>query len=372
MIYRHIIRPTLFAMDPEFVHDCFLRAGRLLGSNALTRGALRLNYHYKHPALLQKIQGITFGNPVGLAAGYDKDCVLMKVVPTIGFGFEEVGSITAEPYAGNPRPRLVRLPKDEGIIVYYGLKNKGANALRQRFVRPDGTRIRSAIPIGISVAKSNKLLPTTKEKIEDWLRGIRLVKDWSDYLTFNLSCPNTHDFQSFCEPGLLAELLSAIERAKIRFRTPVFLKLSADISTQELDEIIQICDRHRFIKGFVLSNLTKDRSKLKLKSAKTEYEPYVGGISGKVVRPLALKLVRHAYKKVGDHYTIIGCGGIFTPEDAYEYIKSGASLLQLITGLVYGGPRTIRRINKGLVKLLKKDGYAHISEAVGADVKASR
>jgi dihydroorotate dehydrogenase len=372
MIYKGVVKPILFRFDPEFIHDNFTNAGAFFGSNPLTRGVLRANYRYDNPVLYQNIHGITFHNPVGLAAGFDKDCRLMKILPAIGFGFEEDGSITAEPYDGNPKPRLVRLPKDQSIIVYYGLKNKGAKAIRNKFIAKSGKPIKYEIPIGISVAKTNKHFHTQEEKIADWIEGLRLMKDCGDYITINVSCPNTTDPQNFCDPTLLKDLLDGIARAKLAFDKPVFLKLSADISMAELDRIIKHCDSHTFIKGFVLTNLVKDRTKLELKSDKSEYEPHKGGLSGKVVFPYSLALVRHAYEKAGDRYIIIGCGGIFTAEDAYAYIRNGASLVQLVTGLIFGGPSTIKEINQGLVKLLKRDGYKTLSEAIGADVKNER
>jgi dihydroorotate dehydrogenase len=371
-MYQKIVKPVLFKFDPEFVHDATALFGIALGSNPITRGLLSGIYRYEHPMLLQTIHGITFKNPVGLAAGFDKDCRLMKVLPAMGFGFEEVGSITAEPYSGNPEPRLVRLPKDQSIIVYYGLKNKGAKVVRKIFLTSRGERRRFAIPIGISVAKTNKHFASPRAKISDWVRGVRLMRACGDYLTINVSCPNTYDPQNFCDPDLLAALLVGIKHAWLTFDKPVFLKLSADITNEELDRIIATCDQHPFIKGFVLTNLVKDRTKLKLKSPKSLYEKLKGGLSGKVVTPFSRALVRHAYEIAGDRYTIIACGGIFTAEDAYEYIKDGASLVQLITGMVYGGPGTVKRINKGLVRLLKRDGYKSVVQAVGANIRKRR
>lgn len=369
MLYEKAVRPLLFKFDPEFIHDATTTVGAVLGSNPVTRGMLSCIYRYRNPVLVQRLHGVTFQNPVGLAAGFDKDCRLMRVLPAVGFGYEEVGSITAEMYGGNPYPRLVRLPKDNSIIVFYGLKNKGATIVRRRFLTRSGARKRFAFPVGISVAKTNKEHKTERAKIDDWLRGIRAMKDCGDYLTINVSCPNTYDPQNFSDPSLFEKLLTAISRAKLTFKRPVFIKLSADTTIEQLDRIIAICDKHPFVKGFVLTNLVKDRTKLKLKSPKSMYERHKGGLSGKVVYPYARKLVRHAYATAGDRYTVIACGGIFTAEDAYAYIKDGASLLQLITGMIYKGPGAVAEINKGLVRLLKKDGYASIREAVGANMR---
>jgi dihydroorotate dehydrogenase len=368
VIYQNVVKPVLFKMDPEFVHDRFTFAGRVLGSNPLTRGAVSCVYKYKNPMLVQTIDGITFQNPIGLAAGFDKDAKLMKILPAMGFGFEEVGSITYEPYAGNPKPRLVRLPKDNGIIVYYGLKNKGSKVLRPKFIK-DGKRIKYDLPIGISVAKTNKDHKTQQDKVTDWVSGIKAMKDCGDYLTINLSCPNTFDKQNFCEWNFLEILLSSIEKAKVRITVPVYLKISADISFEQLDYLVGVARKHPFVRGFILTNLVKDRSTVKLKSPKSAYEPYKGGISGPLVKKKSIELVRHLYKTTKGEYTIIACGGVLTAEDAYEYLRAGANLIQMITGMIYNGPATIKNVNKGLVKLAQADGYKNISEATGAEFR---
>jgi dihydroorotate dehydrogenase len=364
MIYEWIVRPVLFRFDPEFVHDMTVLAGRIGGSNPITRAIIRTAFSYSNPALEQEVCGVRFPNPIGLAAGFDKDCKLMHVLPDVGFGYEEVGSITAEPYEGNPNPRLTRLPEDKSIIVYYGLKNCGARVLRERL------KGKHCIPIGVSVAKTNKDFKTLNAKIADWKEGVQLLKERGDYITINVSCPNTFDPENFNDPKLLNQLLKGI--GELKTRKPIFIKLSADLTTEQLDSIIDVCDRYSFVKGLIIANLVKDRKKLKLKSPKHMYEGRKGGLSGKIVKPYALKMVRHAYERAGDRYVIIGCGGIFTAEDAYEFIRNGATLLQLITGMIYGGPATIKRINKGLVRLLERDGYTSISEAVGAATSRQR
>ncbi len=367
-IYNSAVKPILFKMDPEFVHDRYTFLGNVLGSNPVSRSSVAMFYKYENPILAQKINGITFKNPIGLAAGFDKDAKLMKILPEISFGFEEVGSITYEPYGGNPKPRLVRLPKDKAIIVYYGLKNKGSKILKNRFVK-NGKRIEYKIPIGISVAKTNKNHKTQSDKIQDWVNGLKAMKDCGDYVTINLSCPNTFDTQNFCEANFLDALLSGIVKSNVKFNVPVYLKISADISTEQLDKMLVVVKKYLFIKGFIFSNLVKDRSTIKLKSKKSEYEKYKGGISGPLVGEKSIKNVAHLYKQTRGEYTIIACGGVFSAQDAYNYIKSGANLVQLVTGMIYGGPSTIKNINKGLVLLLQKDGYTNISQAVGADFR---
>lgn len=360
LLYEYFAKPALFHFDPESVHDRFTRFGSALGKSFTARKIISAIYNYQNPILRQTIAGITFENPIGLAAGFDKECYLMEILPSIGFGYEEVGSITAEACAGNPRPRLARLPKDQSIIVYYGLKNQGAVEAGRKL---SGKKF--DIPVGVSIAKTNKAFRDDGEKLDDWIKGIKALKDMGSYCTINISCPNTSDLANFCDPKLLEKLIQRIEEEKVEFKKPVFFKLTADLSEKQADEIIRLCYPKPWITGFVLSNLIKDRSKLRLKSPKEEHELYKGGLSGRVVQEFSLNLVRNFRKKSGDRFVIIGCGGIFTTEDAYEYIKAGANLLQLITGMIYQGPGTIKQINKGLAKLIAKDGYSGISEAVG-------
>lgn len=359
-IYEKLIKPILFKADPERVHNAFVIYGKIAGAVPPIRWILSALYNYHNPALIQRVANIRFENPVGLAAGFDKECQLMKVLPSIGFGYEEVGSITARPYDGNPRPRLARLPKDKSIIVNYGLKNKGAKRLKKRIY---GKRFKMVV--GVSVAKTNMKFKDDKEKLDDWVKGIRTLKDCGDYLTLNVSCPNTYDTTNYCEPRLLEKLLFRIDNEKLQFKKPVFLKLTADLTDAQADAIIKACTPRKWVTGFILTNLVKDKTKLSLKSPKESYEKYKGGLSGKVVQPRALKLVRTFRKLGGGRFILIGCGGIFSAEDAYEYIKAGASLVQLITGMIYRGPATIKDINKGLVRLLEQDGYTKISEAIG-------
>lgn len=362
--YEKVLRPVLFLTNPEKIHDAFVFFGQIGGSNPLFRGVLSILFNYKNPVLEQNILGMRFKNPLGLAAGFDKDCKLMKTMPVCGFGYEEVGSVTAQAYGGNPKPRLKRIPKDKGIIVNYGLKNEGAKACKKRFFT--GRKKKNfSFPVGVNVAKTNKEFADAKERLSDWAKGIRLMKNCGDYITINLSCPNTHDCIDYCNPKKIRWVLAYI--AKEKPKVPVFLKLRQGLIKQEIKDIITLADKHDFVKGFVLTNLNKDRSKLK--TPKKLHEKFKGGVSGMHVKPEALRLTREFYKLAGKRYIIIGCGGIFNAKDAYDYIKAGASLVQMLTGMIYEGPRVMYDINKGLVELLKKDGYKNISEAIGRNAK---
>lgn len=308
--------------------------------------------------LQTEVCGIKFKNPIGLAAGYDKDCQLTSIMQSVGFGYEEVGSITGEPCKGNPRPRLFRLVKDKALLVHYGLNNKGAEFL-SKYLK--GKRFR--FPLGVSVAKTNDSRINTKEAVADYVKAFKLMHPIGNYTTINVSCPNTFDGQTFGHPKNLNLLLKEISKLKII--KPVFLKIKPDLSLETLDEVLKVVKKFKFISGFIFSNITLKREGLKTPLK----EIGAGGISGKPVKKKSTEMIKFVYKKTKGKYVIIGCGGIFTAKDAYEKIRAGASLLQLVTGMIYEGPACIKNINKGLVKLLKQDGFRNIADAVGADVK---
>jgi dihydroorotate dehydrogenase len=362
-LYRNILKRLFFRIDEEKMHNRIIMTGRILGNNVLTRKIVSLCLNFSNPALKQKIRGITFKNPIGLAAGFDKNAELTKIMPSVGFGFMEVGSITGEPCEGNPKPRLWRLPKSRSIVVYYGLKNDGCEAISKKL---KGKKFK--IPVGVSVAKTNSLETSDfKKGIQDYVKAARAFLDIGDYFTVNISCPNAYGGQPFTNPDLLELLLKEIN--KLNITKPVFLKISPDLPSSVVDEIIKLADRHR-VSGFICANLTKNRNNPKIVSEEINRVPEgKGGISGKPAEDAANRLISYIYKKTGGKYVIIGCGGIFNAEDAYKKIKLGASLLQMITGMIFEGPQVISQINLGLCELLKKDGFENISEAVGADLK---
>ncbi|MEK7473652.1 MAG: quinone-dependent dihydroorotate dehydrogenase [Patescibacteria group bacterium] len=356
-VYHHLAKPLFFRHDPESVHDAMCSFGRKFGRYAVSRRLLRALFAYEHPSLRSTVCGISFRNPVGLSAGFDKNAELTDIIPSVGFGFEEVGSITGEPCQGNPKPRLWRLPKTKGLVVYYGLKNDGSQAIVARLRQKTFT-----IPIGTSIAKTNNATIISLEAaVADYMKAFQAFTAIGDYFTINISCPNAYGGEPFADPKRLEDLLSALD--PIPTKKPIFLKIAADISFDELDALVAVADRHR-IHGFILTNLTKDRTSSLIDKHELETVGK-GGISGRPTGDLSNALISHLYKRAGNRYAIIGVGGIFTAQDAYEKIKRGASLVQLITGMIYEGPQLIGEINRDLVELLKKDGFQHIHEAVG-------
>jgi dihydroorotate dehydrogenase len=357
--YKTIFKTIVFQIDPEKVHDRILKVGRVLGANAVTRGFTSFLFSYSNKRLEQKILGIKFSNPIGLAAGFDKEADLTDTLPSVGFGHAEVGSITGEPCEGNKKPRLWRLKKSKGLVVYYGLKNEGCEKISKKLKNKKFT-----FPIGTSIAKTNnRKTVEVQAGIDDYVKAYKKFTGIGSYFTINISCPNTFGGEPFTNADWLDQLLVEID--KVQTRKPVFLKISPDLSKQEIDQILVVVERHK-IDGFVCSNLTKLR---KNKNIIEKSIPEKGGISGKVVEDLSNEMISYIYKKTKGKYVIVGCGGVFSAEDAYKKIKLGASLIQLITGMIFEGPQLISEINQGLASLNKKDGYHKISEAVGTGVK---
>jgi dihydroorotate dehydrogenase subfamily 2 len=307
------------------------------------------------------VRGVHFKNPIGLGAGFDKDVRLTRIMPSVGFGFMEVGAITHYPYQGNDGYRLARLPADKSLIVYYGLKNYGAEAVSKKL-----DRLHFEFPVGINIAKTNRADIKGDKSVEDYVATYRMLASRFAYVTLNVSCPNAQDGTQFQDPSLLDGLLAAI--AKEKKYGPVFLKISSHLTVAEVDAILKVVDKYSFVDGFIVANLAKRREMLNLKSsAELLNKIPQGGISGLPMKQLSTDIVRHIYKATNGKYILIGLGGVFTAEDAYEKIKAGASLVQMVTGLIYGGPVAVKRINKGLVELIKKDGFKNLSEAVGKE-----
>ncbi len=358
LVYRIILKPLLFRQNPEKVHDGIIKLGQSTANNPVTRSLIRLAFGYRNRALQQIVDGVKYNNPIGLAAGFDKNAQLTQLTPLVGFGFEEIGSVTGEACQGNDKPRLWRLPKSKSLVVYYGLMNDGAEILAKKL---RGYKFK--IPIGVSIAKTNS--PATAKMadgVKDYTKAYTTMKTIGDYVTINISCPNAYGGQPFTDRKSLDALLKAID--KVRLAKPHYIKLSPDLSEKQIDDIIKLAKKYK-IDGFITSNLTKNRDNLKI--VETDL-PKQGGLSGKVVQDLADSQLAYIYKRGGADLTLIGCGGVFTAEDAYKKILHGASLIQMITGMIYMGPQQISEINRGLVKLLQRNGYGNVSEAIGKAV----
>ncbi len=364
-LYKRILKPVVFMIDPEAVHDFFIWFGEKLGKVGIFKSLMRKLFVYQSSVLEQEILGVKYKNPIGLAAGFDKDARLTQVLSSVGFGFHEIGSITAKPYDGNPKPRLKRFPKTQTLWVNYGLKNKSAKVIRESL---EGKKFK--IPIWTSAAKTNcKETVDVKVAVEDHCETLKHFSDITDVFVVNISCPNAFGGQPFHKPEDLEPLLSAVDAMNLS--QPIFVKISPDLSSAVVDSILEVCDKHK-VDGFILTNLRKDKKDEDFEASERGQVETFGGMSGKYVEFYADRMLKYLTWKMKRNeckkYVLVGLGGVFSAEDAYKKIRLGASLVQLITGMIFEGPQVIAEINQGLVKLLEKDGFKHISEAVGVDV----
>ncbi len=361
LFYKGIMKPFIFLMKPEKAHDVFKAVGVKLSTNPLTLFLVKLMFGYSNPKLNICVDGVKYESPVGLSAGFDKDGELTKIYPRMGFGLAELGSFTGEVCPGNPGAgnRLFRLKKSKSILVWYGLNNQGSEKISKRLRGTDFGKLR----VGISAAKSN-LTPcfVLEQSVADYMKTMDAFKDIGDYYTLNISCPNTQDGEPFVVKKNLDALLKAANEHRVEGK-PIYVKLAADMTLEEINIIVDGCMEHG-IEGVVLTNLAKPA--FNKEYLKEELTFHKGGLSGMPLQRISTDVIRHVYRRTRGKLTIIGVGGIFTAQDAYEKITSGASLLHMITTMIFDGPQNISEISRGLVKLLEKDGFSSIEEAIGS------
>lgn len=360
MIYEKILRPILFLIDPEDIHRLVIIGLNMVSRVPPLRFVIQKFLFVKHPVLKTKIGQISLDNPVGLSAGFDKYIEAPLAYSMIGFGFAELGSITQKKQPGNPRPRLWRLPEDGGLIVYYGLSNGGVEKTEERL-----RKIKNPlIPYGVSVAPTTGL--EISQMADDYITTFLRLYHYADYITLNVSCPNVASCEKFAQVSFIKELIAKVRQVcnEQNISKDIFIKIGPELKPEQLDEVVDACIAYK-ITGIVATNLIKDRSTVNNFKSLPEKLNHPGGISGQLLREKSNAVIRHIYRRAGGRLQIIGLGGIFTAEDAYEKIKCGANAVQMFTGWIYGGPLVIGKINRGLIKLLEKDGYKNIDEAVG-------
>ncbi|HMS23926.1 MAG TPA: quinone-dependent dihydroorotate dehydrogenase [Candidatus Saccharibacteria bacterium] len=370
LTYKYLAKPILFKFKPDSVHNSLVKFGSRLQKSRTVNYFLRVIWAYKNETMLsQNILGIKFHNPVGLSAGFDKNFELAKLFKATGFGFMEGGSLTFRECEGNPRPWFHRLPNTKSLVVYAGLANKGVKAIIKTLNNYPSDTFQD-FPLNISVAKTNsKETCTDKEAIADYVGSLMILTkaNSGDMYTLNISCPNTYGGEPFTTPERLKALLSAVDQLNIR--QPVFIKMPAHLPWNEFKELLKVADKHA-IAGVTISNLAKDRGQAELMDPLPE--TLKGNLSGRPTWDLSNDLIRKTYRKYNKRFVIIGVGGIFSAEDAYVKIKLGASLVELITGMIFEGPQLIGQINKGLAKLLEQDGYQTLGEAIGTEALDTR
>ncbi|MFQ5684167.1 MAG: quinone-dependent dihydroorotate dehydrogenase [Candidatus Binatia bacterium] len=366
MFYKNILRPLLFLREPERAHEQTLN---LLARLAFVEGALERFYSVEDRRLQVQIGSLTFPNPVGLAAGFDKNGIAIGTWPGFGFGFVEIGAVTGRAQSGNPKPRLFRLPKDHALINRLGFNNEGAEAIAHRL---ETSRIRGKplrIPLGINIGRTKAV--ENKDAAADYLFTFEKLYPFGDYFTLNVSSPNTPNLRQLQEKSHLVELLYVIQEKNHELakqlnaeEKPVWVKIAPDMEFSQVDDIVEVAQSQK-VAGIIATNAT---AFLREQLVTQINEP--GGLSGKPLKAKATSFIRHLYKTTQGCLPIIGSGGIFTAEDAYEKIKAGASAVQILTGFVYEGPAAVKRINLGLLRLVERDGFRNISEAVGKGVEA--
>jgi len=339
MLYKRLLKPILFLFDPEDVHNFFMDMGEWFGRHTSTRAAVGTAYGYHGRDISRTVDGIVYRTPFLLSAGFDYNARLSRVLPSIGLGGEEAGSITARPCEGNPKPRLTRLPRSQSILVSKGLRNQGVDAIIKRL---KATPREPSFVLGISIARTNDTQSVSLEAgIADYVYSYKRLNEEGvgDYYTINISCPNAFGGEAFTKPELLDSLLKAIKA--IPSKKPLYVKMPINIPWEQFDSLLKVADA-RGVNGVVIGNLNKDYSSLDFR----EEAPaaYKGGLSGKPCRKLSTELIKKTREKYGKRFTIFGVGSVMSPEDATEKFAAGADLIQLITGLIYEGPGLVRKM----------------------------
>ena len=336
-MYRYLIKPILFLGDPEWIHYFVFALIRWIHKIPGLPFLIRSLYQVNDPRLEREVFGIRFKNPVGLAAGFDKDAKLYQELSNFGFGFIEIGTLTPKGQDGNPKKRLFRLPQDEGLINRMGFNNEGVAAAIPRLQK------NKHIIIGGNIGK-NKITPNEKA-VEDYIQCFKTLYPYVDYFVVNVSSPNTPNLRALQEKKPLTDLLNTLQKLNQATEKlkPILLKIAPDLTDEQLLDIIEIVQVTK-IAGVIATNTTLSREGLQSPN-KSE----TGGLSGKPLSHRSTDVIRFLSKKSNNAFPIIGVGGIHSPEDALEKIKAGASLVQLYTGFVYEGPGVVKRINKFLM-----------------------
>lgn len=363
-VYLKLIKPILFAMSPDKAHSLIMSVMAWAGGVGFLRFLASKMFGKKYPQLKTNFKGLDFDSPVGLSAGLDKNGQIVPIISCLGFGFSEVGSVTAEKCEGNARPWFHRLPADKSLVVHAGLANVGVVSVLKN-IQKNSKFYSKKFPVILSVARNNSpCVVTDKESITDYIASIKAGEKSSNIkmIEINISCPNAYGGEQFTRAEAFSELIKEV--GKLKLKKPVIIKMPSDLAWKDFKKLIDIA-LEKNISIFSISNLAKDRSLIKNSELPADVK---GGLSGKPVQKLSDDLIAKTYHEYGKKVTIIGIGGIFTAEDAYRKIKLGASYVELITGMIYGGPQVVAQINEELVEFMRQDDYKNISEVVGVDV----
>ncbi|MEH2436781.1 MAG: quinone-dependent dihydroorotate dehydrogenase [Nostoc sp.] len=371
-IYQLAIRPLLFNVlkaDSEWLHQQTIRSFSWLSQTPASwvNQRLQKSLCLYDSRLEQNLFGLNFPNPVGLAAGFDKDGVAANIWSNLGFGYAELGTVTFHQQPGNPPPRLFRLPLDKAALNRMGFNNRGAAAMAARLTQ-EKQKLTQSIPIGINLGKS-KVTPL-EAAAQDYLDSFRLLKDLGDYFVVNVSSPNTPGLRSLQDASMLSAILNLLQQEN-NTQKPIFVKIAPDLSWEAIADIISLAKTYQ-LAGIIATNTTISRDGLKTQVIdQTGKSPQAeaGGISGEPLRDRSTEVIRFIWQQTQGQIPIIGVGGIFSAEDAWEKITAGASLIQVYTGWIYEGPLMVRQILVGLLSKLEQSGLNSINEAVGLQTK---
>ncbi len=356
--YRKLVRPLLFAQDAERAHDFTLK---ILGRASRSKSACAaLGKFFSAPELPVEVFGLKFPNPVGLAAGMDKFADAVPIWEKLGFGFCELGGVTWHAQPGNPPPRIFRAVADGAIVNRMGFNNPGAEIFAQKLADWKKSGRWPDHPVGINLGKS-KITPLEKAA-EDYANSFRVLRDLADFFVVNVSSPNTPNLRQLQDKAALDEILAAVQELNKNLK-PILVKIAPDLSFEALDEILKLASTRK-ISGIVATNTTVSRPKANGSSLQKIYSEE-GGLSGKPLRARSTEIIRHIFKQTNGKLPVIGVGGIFNADDAWEKLAAGASLVQIYTGIVYEGPDIAKKMAGGLREKLEKSGMKNLQEAVG-------
>jgi dihydroorotate dehydrogenase len=345
-MYKFLIRPLFFLIDPEKIHHFVIAVLRISGRIPGGKAILRFLFHFEHPQLERVIFGLKFKNPVGLAAGLDKDARIVDEMACLGYGFIEIGTLTPKPQPGNDKPRLFRLPQDQALINRMGFNNEGVAAAVERL-----RKRKSPVLVGGNIGK-NKVTPN-ENAMDDYAYCFEALYPYVDYFVINVSSPNTPGLRELQEKEPLQKLLShviTLSKQKEKYK-PVLLKIAPDLSPSQLDDIVYILKQTK-TDGVIATNTTIDRSDLVTPTAEVTAIGN-GGLSGKPLTLRSTQVIAYLRNMLGKDFPIIGVGGIMTPADAVEKLKAGADLVQIYTGFIYEGPSVVKRIKKDILNYIQ-------------------
>ena len=356
LLWEKLIRPMMFRLDPELAHELGMRVLRsgLSGSREGNQSDEKAREAF---GPIRRF-GLTFDNPTGLAAGFDKNAVAVEQLAGLGFGSVEVGTVTHMPQPGNPRPRIFRLPEEEALINRLGFNNDGAEAIVERLKRLD----RQKCVVGVNIGRNKDV--ANEDAIQNYLQTFELVTPFADYIALNVSSPNTPDLRDLQRSENLEHLLRSLQDHNVN-SVPLLVKIAPDLTEAEIDELVHVCLRSR-VSGVIATNTTVTREGIRVERAE---RIGVGGLSGKPLEKLSTSVVTAVYRYSKGNLPVIGVGGIFTPADAFNKVAAGASLIQAYTGFIYQGPAFAREINRGLAAIVRERGFGSLDEAVGSGVK---